>query len=77
MRERRGVRARWMGEWGEGERWGKGWMDGGVALGKEEGAGLDGMGSEVRERGGGKTGWMGEWGEGERRKRDWMDAGVR
>ena len=62
MRERRGGSAEWMGEWGEGERRGQGWIDRGVLCGREKMAGLDGWGSEVRERVGGRAGWMGEWG---------------
>ena len=30
VKERRGGTAGWIGEWGEGERRGKGWIDGGV-----------------------------------------------
>ena len=30
VRERERGRARWMGEWGKGERRGQGWMDEGV-----------------------------------------------
>ena len=55
MRERLGCRAGWMGEWDEGERRGKGLMDGGVGRKREEGAGLDEWGSSMREREGGKA----------------------
>ena len=30
VRERRWGTAGWIGEWGEGEKWEQGWMDGGV-----------------------------------------------
>ena len=30
MSERGGSRAGWIGEWDEGERKGRGWMDGGI-----------------------------------------------
>ena len=74
MRERGGNRAGWMGEWDEGEKRGKGLMDGGVGLGIEEKAGLDGWGSGVRESGKSSAGWMGEWDEGERRgTAGWMN----
>ena len=56
-----------MGEWDEGERRGLGWMDGGVGLEREEGAGLDECGSGKKERGGGGAGWMLEWNERERK----------
>ena len=42
-------RAEWMGEWDEGEKRGQGWMDGRLGLGREEGAGLDGLGSGMTE----------------------------
>ena len=45
MRERGGGRAGWMEEWDEGERWGRGWMDGGMGYGREEVAGVAGWGS--------------------------------
>ena len=51
-------------------------MDGGVGLGRDEGAGLDRCGSGMRERGGGVAAWIGEWDAGERRGRGWMDEGV-
>ena len=76
MRERGRDRARWMGEWDEGERRVQVSMDAGVGYGREEGAGLDGCGSGMRERGGERSGWMGEWDEGEMRGHGWLDAGV-
>ena len=60
MREKGGIRAGWIGEWGKGERSGMGWMDGGVERQIEEGAWRDGWGSEVRKREWGWAGWMGE-----------------
>ena len=70
MMERGWGSAEWMGKWGEGERRGQGWMDGGVLCGREKRAGLDGWGSGMRKRGEGRAGWMGEWDEGERRGLD-------
>ena len=49
-----------MGQWVEEKRRGQGWMDGGVGLEKEEGAGLDGWESEVRVRRGSRARWMGK-----------------
>ena len=63
MGDREGGGAGWMGEWDEGEKKGQGWIEGGVGLGKEEGAGLDGWGNGMRETGGRGAGWMGEWDE--------------
>ena len=49
-----------MRKWGEGEKKGQGWMDGGVGRGIEKEAGLDGWESGIKERGGVRDGWMGE-----------------
>ena len=35
MKDRGGGRAGWMGEWGEGERRGRGYKEGGVGLERE------------------------------------------
>ena len=53
-----------MRKWGEGEKKGQGWMDGGVGRGIEKEAGLDGWESGIKERGGVRDGWMGEWASG-------------
>ena len=71
-----GGRAGWMREWDKGERREQGWMDVGVGLERQEGAGLAGLGSGMRETGGGRAGWMGKRDEGERRGQGWMDGGV-
>ena len=52
-------------------------MDGGVGLGRDEGAWLDGWCSGMRERGMGRAGWMRESGEEESRGQGWIDGGVR
>ena len=61
----------------EREKRGQGWIDGGLRLGREKGAGLDEWGSGVKERGGGRSGWkscvkekgggLGEWVGGKKR----------
>ena len=76
VKERGGGRAGWIGELREGERRRQGWMHGGVGLGREEGAGLDGWGSVVRERGSDRAGWRGEWSDGEKSGQGWRDGGV-